>query len=603
MYQDTYDETRNAFINRQQAIADNAWTQRSRNANVQAGNMLANGNATGAQNALFNAGDIAGGQQVQQYSDTQRVQHAQAAQRISQGIRAAVNAGHTPAEAYDMATQIAPQLGVDPADLQKMRPAFDKDPRAFLDMVDQQAAKELKINNVEGVGIVATNPVTGKSTLSYGAPAKPIALDPDKNYIVPDNGSTAGPAAQPGSAQPIPTARPDADAVFNAIIQQESSGRPGVTGPKTPYGQAQGIGQLLPKTAQAMAQKLGVVWRPDLMTGTSPEAQQYQTQLSRAYFDQAWQASGGDPAQAAKYYYGGPDQKIWGPKTQAYSQAIVGRLGSGGLQGGAGGDQLQAAPAGYRYIQRAQAGGEDSGLSQDAVDMNAMRYAMTGQLPPTGMGKQAAADKRAIISRAAEITKQYNIKPEDWVTGMAQFKVTQGSLAQISKTQAMVTAAENTVVANADLALSLAPKGGGPTGSPVFNRWIQAGRKSVAGDPDVAKFDAALGTVADEYAKVMTSNTGTGGQATTDSARNEAYHRLNSAMNLQQLQGVIGIMKQEMSNRTASLQAQQSALTDQLRHGVVGQGATPGQQGAPQPAARTDQPKIRRYNPATGRLE
>jgi hypothetical protein len=154
----------------------------------------------------------------------------------------------------------------------------------------------------------------------------------------------------------------------------------------------------------------------------------------------------------------------------------------------------------------------------------------------------------------------------------------------------MVQASENTVVANADLALSLAPKGGGPTGSPVFNRWIQAGRKSVLGDPDVAKFDAALGTVADEYAKVMTSNTGTGG-TTSDSARNEAYKRLNSAQNLQQLQGVVSVMKQEMANRSKALAGEQSALTEQLHHGIVpagqtqpGQPAQPSTQAAPEPA-------------------
>jgi hypothetical protein len=84
---------------------------------------------------------------------------------------------------------------------------------------------------------------------------------------------------------------------------------------------------MLPKTAQAMAAKLNVPWRPELMTGTTPEAEQYQTTLGRAYFDEGMQKYGGDPRKALMYYHGGPDESLWGPKTNAYADAVLARAG------------------------------------------------------------------------------------------------------------------------------------------------------------------------------------------------------------------------------------------------------------------------------------
>lgn len=94
----------------------------------------------------------------------------------------------------------------------------------------------------------------------------------------------------------------------------------------TKYGQAQGLSQMLPATAQQMAGKLGLPWRPDLMTGTSDTAAQYQRSLGQAYFQQGLQATGNVP-DAVRYYHGGPSRSLWGPKTEAYAQSVLSRLG------------------------------------------------------------------------------------------------------------------------------------------------------------------------------------------------------------------------------------------------------------------------------------
>ncbi len=120
-----------------------------------------------------------------------------------------------------------------------------------------------------------------------------------------------------GSTQPI----------FKSLVQQESGGRVGVLGPQTKYGRPEGMTQMLPATAREMAGKLGMPWRPELMRGKSPEAARYQLALGKAYFDQGLRETG-NARDALHYYHGGPDRKLWGPKTRRYADQVLARTGS-----------------------------------------------------------------------------------------------------------------------------------------------------------------------------------------------------------------------------------------------------------------------------------
>lgn len=106
-------------------------------------------------------------------------------------------------------------------------------------------------------------------------------------------------------------------------IQRESGGRPGIRGPMTKYGQAQGLTQLLPATAAEMARKIGVDWNPAMLTDTGPGGADYQLKLGRAYLDEGLQKTG-NLRDAFRYYHGGPNRRQWGPKTNAYANAILG---------------------------------------------------------------------------------------------------------------------------------------------------------------------------------------------------------------------------------------------------------------------------------------
>lgn len=85
--------------------------------------------------------------------------------------------------------------------------------------------------------------------------------------------------------------------------------------------------QLLDGTAKGMATKLGVPWRPDLMTARTPAAAAYQRALGEAYYHEGLEKTG-NHYDAARYYHGGPDRRQWGPKTNAYADAVIARMGT-----------------------------------------------------------------------------------------------------------------------------------------------------------------------------------------------------------------------------------------------------------------------------------
>lgn len=93
-----------------------------------------------------------------------------------------------------------------------------------------------------------------------------------------------------------------------SIMHQESGGNPNATSNQD----ARGLMQLLPATAKG----LGV-------TDIYDPAQNVKAGVT--YIKQGLDAGGGNYALAAAHYFGGPDQKQWGPKTHQYVDDIAAR--------------------------------------------------------------------------------------------------------------------------------------------------------------------------------------------------------------------------------------------------------------------------------------
>lgn len=201
-------------------------------------------------------------------------------------------------------------------------------------------------------GQTATNPQTGQRIVLRGGQWVPLG-----------GSATAATPAPPRQARPqsqryqgpMPTS---ADEVFGSLIAQESGGRAGVRGPDTQYGNALGRTQVLPSTARGIAKNLGIPYREDLLTGTSPEAAAYQDQLGRAYLQEGFQNTG-NAREALMYYHGGPDRSLWGPKTNAYADEVLSRWSQGG--GVAPVDSAQAQPQQQQIPEGATATNPETG--------------------------------------------------------------------------------------------------------------------------------------------------------------------------------------------------------------------------------------------------
>lgn len=82
---------------------------------------------------------------------------------------------------------------------------------------------------------------------------------------------------------------------------------------------------MMPATAKEMAGKLGIPFDPGLLRSNDPQALAYQRKLGEAYLKEGL-AKTGNIQDALQYYHGGPNRKMWGPKTRAYPGQVLSRL-------------------------------------------------------------------------------------------------------------------------------------------------------------------------------------------------------------------------------------------------------------------------------------
>ena len=330
-------------------------------ANYSAGNAMMQGDFRGASNALYGAGDLTGGAKVQTYGQQQQDRASQQvagqheavykyttemASRLSDILDQSGDDPNAAVGAFDQffASGLA-QHGETPDEIAQIRQQIAANPRQTVIALGAGAAKALGYE-IQGSGeeVLVIDKKTGKLVNRYRGARTTNVPEGGALYEIPGSygqGAPQQPQDAP-QAQPMSGGVPgDPGTIMPALIAQESGGRAGVLGPQTDYGRAEGRTQMLPATAEAMARKLGVPWRPDLMRGDTPAAADYQDKLGQAYLEEGLAKYGGDPRKALMYYHGGPDESLWGPKTNAYADQVLGRLQPDQLAGGPAGDQVQ----------------------------------------------------------------------------------------------------------------------------------------------------------------------------------------------------------------------------------------------------------------------
>ena len=149
---------------------------------------------------------------------------------------------------------------------------------------------------------------------------------PDAMFDEPTNGGFNDGYAGGGIVAFADGGGVDAARLRRALLMQESGGDYGVMNREGSG--AMGAYQFMPDTARALAKRLGVEYRPDLMQGDkgrSKEGIAYQERLMDEQMKDILAFGGDDIGRAGIYHFAGPNEKGHGPKTRQYGQDILRR--------------------------------------------------------------------------------------------------------------------------------------------------------------------------------------------------------------------------------------------------------------------------------------
>lgn len=352
---------------RKATMEQNALRQRDA-ARQQASAQLTTGDTQAAQQTAIAAGDFDFAKAVGSYSDDQRKAldaEAETLGRFAMGLKAA------PPEQREQAFRaMIPQLRgrMTP---EQLRNAYGQLAEGGWsdDLLDGYAAQALSVKDALAAAkgpeptalqrnyeyLKSINPGAADSYLSKETtPMQLVTItNPDGSQDIVPVAKGGGLASGGGGGGPL-----SVDSVLPHIVAQESGGNYAARNASTG---ALGAYQVMPATGKALAARLGLPWRPELMTSATPEGRAYQDAVGGAAVKEAVDASGGDPATMAAYYHGGSDRSKWGPKTRQYAAEVTARLGGGSpMQPGASGGirvkppKEKDAPSGYRWADSSQ---------------------------------------------------------------------------------------------------------------------------------------------------------------------------------------------------------------------------------------------------------
>jgi soluble lytic murein transglycosylase-like protein len=548
-------------------------------AGYRAGKQYAQGDLRGAAQTQAMAGDIPAAQATEKYGQDQV---AAAYQYISRALPVfqAVAAQHANdpdggsnalGAAFDhIAPEIAQVTGHNTQALMQFRQSLITDPKGTLARI--QAALPAQYQNVDGTLLAVRGndvqqiyqaPKFGNATFGSSlVPENAAAVDAVNG--VGQQQPQGAPAPQPQQQAPQAQAAPSGQIIARAdpaaMHAVESNNNPGAVSPAG----AMGVSQVMPATAAQPG--FGVTPARD---NSPAELQRVGDETLAAYTQHYGNAALGHiaynwgPGNTDKWLASGGQFSKLPKETQDY----LGRIAVAQAI-----PQGQGQQGGQARIGQPLNGGAPP-VDRDAIKNDVRIWlASKGTINPQyGMGAQGAALRQEFDSQKNALMKDLKVTPEDVASGQAIRKADTQSLVALQKQADNIKAFEGTASKNADLALSLLDKGGPQGQAPIINKWTQEWRKWVAGDKNVSQYTLALGTFADEYAKVVAGQNGA-----TDSVRAEAYSRINAAMNKDTIRAVIGTMKQEMANRSAANDEQIGTIKQRLGTPGAGGGSNSG---------------------------
>lgn len=255
----------------------------------------------------------------------------------------------------------------------------------------------------------------------------------------------------------------------------------------------------------------------------------------------------------------------------------------------AGGDEAKARDLVRKQVEKAGTwkGGASAAsgplgkpLPTATVDYYALQSLAGDNSWQTGLarGKEGQKLIAAVKERIPQLAAELNITPEEAIANKGALTAKMKALGQ----RQLFVSAGNQYVRNMQSQADLVDKymaKGAAGGVPVLNKWIQAGRKAVAGDPDVTALDTAIRGLAREHQRIVTGVTSNAqlhvaAQATADEL-------LNKDMAPEQMRATMKVMREEADNAIKAGQDEISALKSD-----IGKRHSGGESGSEAPAGK-----------------
>jgi hypothetical protein len=214
------------------------------------------------------------------------------------------------------------------------------------------------------------------------------------------------------------------------------------------------------------------------------------------------------------------------------------------------------------------------GLTEDDYRREGEKYAITGVMPPMGMGSNG---RGKIMHYAQEFSRQSGLSPRDLAVAQASFSGDKASLGKFQAQRDQIVSFEQTAQKNLDQFIGLAGKIV-DTGSPWLNLPMRSLSEKLVGSTAMAAVNAARTVANNEIAKV-TSGGGLGG-VLSDSARHEVEAYNPKDATLAQTLAVAKVLKTDMANRHQSMDATLGEIRGRI--GTSGQTAPAAAAAAPQ---------------------
>jgi hypothetical protein len=209
-------------------------------------------------------------------------------------------------------------------------------------------------------------------------------------------------------------------------------------------------------------------------------------------------------------------------------------------------------------------GGGLGSLPQSTVDYYAKQSLMGDNSWQVGLARGRVGQQliAAVKDRIPQMAAELGMTPGDAVATKARREALSASLKDRQKYLGAAGQFVGNFKKQADLVEKYMAKGAAD-GTPVINKWIQAGRVSIAGDPDVTAFDTAIRGLAREHQRIVTGITSNAQLHVA--AQETADQLLNRSMTPDQIHSTLAVMREEAQNALDSGKAETDLLESQIK--------------------------------------